>query len=131
MFRLQRKSESDMTHNHYHNVNVTEKRAPTDESVRLLKELEKAAFDKMLGSFELPSNVVRSRVAVNQDPLRWKNQFYILTEINGKKYEMRVDVDSDRDRREQIDLLYKGLSEQLAQIIMPDVFNEAMAQHLF
>lgn len=118
-------------HRHYHNVSVTEKRAPTDESVRLLKELEKAAIDKMVGSFELPSNVIRSRVAVNRDIMGWKNQFLILTEINGKKYQIRVETEVGLDRRAAIDELYKGLSEQLAQVIMPDVFDEAMAQDLF
>lgn len=118
-------------HHHYHNVNITEKRAPTDESVRLLKELEKAAVDRMIGSFELPSNTIRSRVAVRRDLMGWKNQFLILTEINGKKYEMRVETEVDSDRRATIDELYKGLSEQLAQVIMPDVFDEAIAQHLF
>jgi hypothetical protein len=35
------------------NVNVKEQRAPTDESVRLLREMEQAAQSKVLASFRL------------------------------------------------------------------------------
>ena len=37
--------------NSYTPVTVTEKRAPTDESVRLLKEMEEKAREKIIDSF--------------------------------------------------------------------------------
>ena len=65
-------------HNHDRYVSqttsITEKRAPTDESIKLLKEMEAHAFDKLLGNFEVKNNVISGNV------IFFKNVFDLSTQ---------------------------------------------------
>ena len=121
-------------HSHYHgpsSVYVTEKRAPTDESVRLLKEMEKAAEDKIIKSLELASNTLNARVHVMKEYLSGKNQFAIIMDLNGKRYDIRVSTNEFDSIDEQVQQIYQSIGNQIAQIIMPDVFSTAMKERLF
>lgn len=44
----------------HHSVSVTEKRAPTDESVRLLKEMESAVREKVVESVRVERNGIKA-----------------------------------------------------------------------
>lgn len=46
------------------NFNVTEKRAPTDESVRLLREMEKEALNKIVKNIDLSNDQFSARLLV-------------------------------------------------------------------
>lgn len=49
-------------------INVTEKRAPTDESVELLSEMEEAARSKLFDAFVIEDNTVNMSAVVFEDP---------------------------------------------------------------
>ena len=53
---------------HHHDTNITEKRAPTDESVRLLREMEKAAEDSILERGRSENNDLHYRWHILQNP---------------------------------------------------------------
>lgn len=118
-------------HYHTHNVNIEERRAPTDDSVRLLKELEQKALDKIIGTFDLPSNEIKSRVAVSKDYLNGKNLFCVVADINGKRHVVHVSADDQADRKTQLEQIYNELSEKIAQIIMPSVFDVGFGNKFF
>lgn len=48
-------------------INVTEKRAPTDESVALLSEMEEAARSKLFDAFVIEDNTVNMSAVVFRD----------------------------------------------------------------
>lgn len=110
---------------------VTEKRAPTDESVRLLKEMEKAARDKVIASIELDSNLVKGRVFVMKEILSGKNNFAVLMDINGKRVEIRVSTDEFDSPDAQLQEVYRAIGERIAVEVMPTVFDEARKGALF
>ena len=56
------------------NFNVTEKRAPTDESVRLLREMEKEALNKIIKNNDLSNNQFYARLLVFEDPLNFNSK---------------------------------------------------------
>lgn len=115
----------------YQYVDVTEKRAPTDESVRLLREMEKAATDKIIKSLELASNTLNARVHVMKEHLSGKNQFAIIMDLNGKRYDIRASTNEYDSIDTQVEQIYQSIGNQIAQIIMPDVFSTAMKERLF
>lgn len=60
MFDLISINEGECTHElKYVDRNITIKRAPTDESVKLLAELEQKAYDKIKNSLKLESNIFK------------------------------------------------------------------------
>lgn len=68
-----------------------EHRAPTDESVRLLKEMERAARDKIVAALSLDNNtfkaVLHAERMVESGRIYWR----IIFDLNGK----RIDVAHD------------------------------------
>lgn len=112
-------------------VTVTEKRAPTDESVRLLKEMEQKARDNIIASIELDSNLVKGRVFVMKEWLSGKNNFAVLMDINGKRVEIKVSTDEYDSVESQMQRIYEEIGKRIAVEVMPAVFDEAKKAALF
>ena len=68
---------------------ITENRAPTDESVRLLKEMEKAAQDKLLGSIRLENCPIDCVIHSYKDSFGLDLQFIVRLKVNGQTIEIR------------------------------------------
>jgi len=110
---------------------VTEKRAPTDESVRLLREMEQAARDKIIKSIELESNTVSGRVFVMKDYLSGMNNFAVVMDINGKRVEIKTSTNEYSSREAQIRQVYTSIAEQLTNVIMPDLVKMGINEGMF
>lgn len=116
---------------HYHNRSFTvhEHRAPTDESVRLLKEFEETARAKIEASFRLKDCPLDVAVTVYRDVL---NDVYVVAMrycINGqpRKAELPVprieyaNLDSIAKRMQQ------ALVTDLSQYILTQCFDDVVA----
>lgn len=103
-------------------VNVTVNRAPTDESVALLKEMEEASREKILASIPLQSNAVSGHIVV------WRDSFTdVLTAaftglFNGKRLEVGVSVNY-HDKETLIQKLMNETARTLAVEILEPPFN--------
>jgi len=78
----------------YSYVTVAEKRAPTDESVRLLREMEQKAEESVVARLVLNGdNFFDVTVLVRQDFLSpvWRAEVYY--ELNGKRHMVSVDFE--------------------------------------
>lgn len=73
------------------NATVREYRAPTDESVRLLREMEAKAAEKFLNSVPLKDNIVEGVIARHMDIFGPK--LLIALKINGKRIQGSVDIE--------------------------------------
>ena len=92
-------------------VKVTEQRAPTDDSVRLLKEMEEAARKKITESTTVHNTEFTCKLHTMYDPVNAADKYAIIYTLNGKQ--SRIDVSVE---------LYKELtSEQTACLIRDKV----------
>jgi hypothetical protein len=73
-------------------VNVTEHRAPTDESVKLLREMEAAVEARRIESFQLVSNDFTCRVDAFRDIGYEKLTMIAVFDLNGKRYTAEASV---------------------------------------
>ena len=78
---------------HYHTHNVTEKRAPTDESIRLLKEMEEAARKKITESTTVRNTEFTCRLHKIYDAPNGRDLYAIIYTLNGKQSSVNVPVD--------------------------------------
>lgn len=76
-------------HYHNHNVRIKEHRAPTDESVKLLYQLEQEAKNKFLNKFDFTHNIL----GIESSVLFFEDFGYIKYEIvcilNSKRFVVR------------------------------------------
>lgn len=106
-------------------VTVHEHRAPTDESVRLLKEMETAARDKIDQSIRLDGNGFECVVEIMLDNMSDQRIARAVFVLNGK----RMDAEARVSRREDSPATLAGalrdaVAQRLAaEILMPAIFG--------
>lgn len=75
-------------------VNVTEYRAPTDESVKLLNEMQAKAYDNIIYHVIVKNNTYEAMVMVSyNDYMENKYKFSVKFKFNGTDYQIDGDID--------------------------------------
>ena len=74
-------------------VELTEKRAPTDDSVRLLKEMEEKARDKIIESISVRNSQIECQILKERDFMSAGTRYMIVYSINGKKSKVKYLAD--------------------------------------
>ena len=113
---------------HYHTYNSTthEHRAPTDESVRLLKEFEEAARKKIEASIRLDNNMFKAHIMKSPDYMAWDKTYVVLYELNGQKQRCEIKV-SDLQAKNEDATKFFVLGE-LGKHIAANILQEAFSQ---
>ena len=101
--------------------NVTEKRAPTDQSVALLKEMEEAARKKIIETIVVADTSFECKIHKMYDVLSKQDKYAIHYKMNGLQRNVTVNIDR-----------YKGFTPvEVACIIRDkvavDIANEMIA----
>jgi hypothetical protein len=99
-------------------VSVDEKRAPTDESVRLLREMEDAARTQVAQSLRIESCGVEAVVHRQDNPMDAKTMFAIHYKVNGVQRKCYAAVDWQADIRERLDTVWATLAKDLAAYLI-------------
>lgn len=95
-------------------VTVHQHRAPTDESVRLLREMEQAAREKVTQSIRLENSPIDAVVHAQCDPMTGDREFVVFIKINGKRLEVRKTF---RDFDLTTQAIANGLLESVSTLI--------------
>jgi hypothetical protein len=105
------------------NVSVTEKRAPTDESVRLLNEMQKKAEANLLAALHLDNNELKGMVHIYQDVLRASKNVVVVFELNGKQVRHESKIKEWVPKDEIPGILVKELSQTIACELLSNVIT--------
>jgi hypothetical protein len=98
-------------------VTITEKRAPTDESVRLLSEFETAAKNKILDSIRVSDNGFECIIHRQYDLANDLEMFCAIFSLNGKKMMARFNQD-------KIDSSFEKIGIGLRDAVAKEIANE-------
>jgi uncharacterized Fe-S cluster-containing radical SAM superfamily protein len=96
------------------NSRTVEQRAPTDESVRLLREMEQKARAEILKTVRLDGNEFKAVIHHLRDELSLLDKYKIIFELNGEKHELVVDILFETARLNKIWKIREELSSYLA-----------------
>ena len=72
---------------------VTEKRAPTDQSVALLKEMEEAARKKVIETIVVADTSFECKIHKIYDAMSDQDRYAIHYKMNGLKRDVNVNID--------------------------------------
>lgn len=116
---------------HYHHrgpshVSITERRAPTDESVRLLKEMEQAAQAKITEAMHLDGNVLNGVLQFMEDPVTDLCWVYATFDLNGHRMTSKFSL--PRRRAGRVEML-RGLRDEMAKTIASELLVD-LVRHL-
>lgn len=111
------------THHHSHQKNVTEQKAPTDESMRLLKEFQEKAIDSVVeaGTIEVAS--IEGDIAFMRRHDAFYEVIHFRVVLNGKKIEGSYQIEG----KPTIDLLPE-IVERVARVIARELIAKGNIQ---
>ena len=102
-------------------------RAPTDESVKLLSEMELAAQERLMGLVNVQNNDFNFTAHLFNSPLSFDKKVNVRYELNGKEFKFIVDVPNMRYNEDgMIDLhndITAKIAKNLSEIITIDIIR--------
>lgn len=105
-------------------------RAPTDESVKLLKEMEAAALEKLIGSVRINDNTFNVSVHILTSIQTFGYVVEVRYNINGHPLKARIDL-PDSDRLVPVELVklihervIESISKEISTLISIEIFNK-------
>lgn len=106
-------------------VNVHEHRAPTDESVKILREMQDAADKARIASFELEGNAFTGHVDVVRDSAQaYRVRARAVFDLNGKRLAAVTSVDDvGPEAKEE---LMRRLHAEIAKVVAAEILGEGM-----
>lgn len=107
---------------------VHEHRAPTDESVRILKQLEDEARAKVQASVRTESCAVDCVVHYHYDEMNCQKKFTIFANIGGKAVIARTETQALSVTAITVEELHAKLVDALAERIAVEILAEPFAR---
>lgn len=102
-------------------VEVTENRAPTDASVKLLKEMEQAADAKRIASMQMPGNLFKGVVEIYETMHDDNVHARAVFDINGNRMAAEATQPRSDDRQELLATLHEKVAAKIASTILVDM----------
>ena len=112
-------------HETTHQTTITENRAPTDESVRILRDMEDRAEKKVLAAVRVENTPVDMVIHKRDDFLNSDREYACIFKINGKQ--MRADYRARRetDRQTVAIGIRDAVAKEIANLICAQAMQEA------
>lgn len=115
-------------------VNITEKKAPTDESVRLLNEMQEKAQRNIISTIRIEENCLKAIVVYFQDDIeKDRVKYQIRFNLNGKDHIIDGHINifelgtellmSGLDQRSGI--IVKALYKKYSELIMIELLEQS------
>lgn len=102
---------------------ITEKRAPTDDSVRLLMEMEKKALDKILMCVKLDSNEFNARWHIESDYMSYNHNVICKFILNKREYEFEFTMPCKYCKKDEIvEFVRMEIIDKVSGILTRDLF---------
>jgi hypothetical protein len=112
----------------YVDRHVTVKRAPTDESVTLLREMESAARAQVDNSVSVGDNGFEGVIHTWRDMLSDTTIHRCLFALNGRKMDVKVELRSfDYDHGKAIDALRAAIADKISVEILASALGRTFS----
>ena len=111
-------------------VNLTEHRAPTDESVRLLKELEQAARAEVQASIRVANTALTGVIHLHRDYLTCRTHVKAHIKLNNKQVVVDIVINPITAPEKVPEFIIAKLGEAIAVQALSDLLTPQQTQEL-
>lgn len=109
-------------------VTIKNYAAPTDESIRILQEMEEKVRSRILTSVQVKDSLIDCVIHHVADPLNLKLKFAVIYSLNGVKHRVNIDTNPFDGFDAVISKLLKAVSEDIAVEILGGPFSGIAAE---
>jgi hypothetical protein len=104
---------------------VTENRAPTDESVKILRDMEERAEKKVLNSVRVQNTPVDMVIHTMRDYFTGDNIYACIFKINGHQKRVEYRAYCEKDKLSVAIGIRDAVAKEIANVICADALEEA------
>lgn len=104
---------------------TTEVRAPTDASIRILREMELAAEDKVIKAVRVESTAVDAVLHKMHDLLNFQDCYRCVFKLNGAHLQANFRTGPDTSREGVAVGIRDAIAKEIANVIAADVLKAA------
>jgi len=98
---------------------VHEHRAPTDESVKLLREMEAQAKSEVVDSIHLKDNTFDAKLYISKELMSLQRRYTIRFKLNNEKFEVvKLFDELNFDAFDALSEIHKAMSDKISAIIL-------------
>jgi len=101
----------------------TERRAPTEESVKLLREMESVAKNEVEKTIRLEFNGIKTVAKFYREPFNDQDRVVFYMNINGNDIKEDIILERYEDGEARAGKIIKALSDRLASELFRNSFN--------
>lgn len=114
------------------NKTVKEYRAPTDESIKLLREMESKAKEQVIKAIAVVDNKFNCSIQMWQDSLSCSFDILVAFDLNGERLtaKHRIFMHEIKDTHEVVQELLKAVSDEIARHLIRTSFPKTAANML-
>ena len=125
MFNKYTRNDTYISYDGPSKIDVTEKRAPTDESVKLLNEMQQKAFDNLISCIQLNDNELKDvKCWIFPDNLSWQEKMRICFKMNGKVVDFTITLPHKYTNKEEIGpMIRNSVIEKITDIVLREVID--------
>jgi hypothetical protein len=110
---------------------VTEIRAPTDDSIRILNEMREKTLQDIISRLRIDDNIFKCHAVMVSDHQEWQNRIVVKYSYNGHERVVRFSFDQgERDLQKITGDLRKKVAEDFTEVIMTSVLFDTSNQLL-
>lgn len=102
-------------------ITVNERKAPTDDSVRLLAEMQEAARQSVIDAYPLEGNLISGVVDEYADTVNHSHCLRAIFEINGRRMEARASTPFYKMKAQGKVELWVQLRDEVAKTIATEL----------
>lgn len=107
------------------NTEIHEHKAPTDESIKILNEMQEKARKDLLASVKVENNIFSCVITLFQQEIMTNSHvFMVKFNLNGNEYFMEDRVSNTEIRRNPIEHVMRKIFEKVAEEITKKLFND-------
>ncbi len=116
-----------------HKTTVTEHRAPTDASVGLLREMEKAAEDKLVATLRCTATQFSFTAHVFDDNAGFQRRMRVRFKLGDQPFDFSINVDRQtaQTKEDYIHHLRDALAKEIARLILLGSFTQLVQINQF
>ena len=118
------------------NINIVEKRAPTDDSIKLLHEMEEKAFNSVIKQVDVDNNILKGKVVYygNDYPIQELVCVYSFI-LSGNRYDVKNSLSFNamkiKTNKDIVFDFYEAISKEITkQLLLTSKNNENLSKEI-
>lgn len=122
--------KNETIHKGVEKIFIEEKRAPTDDSIRIYKEMEEKIHSQIAEKLFVKNNLINYSIAFCNSPVYLHPIMYVKIKINDEEFSESFNITHIYDPENLVEILINWLSKKMLMLPIHNIFEAFYSKQL-